>query len=247
MRMRDLTARAGLPRETIHYYAREGLLPPYSKSSQNQAEYGQEHVERILMIRELQEKYFLPISVIKRIIKEKSNSLETDRVLKVKSEYLNPMDQFLPDEVIGEEAFLELTGMTAERLANFEQWGVLNPKSDPQGKIYSQDEIKIGKLIGDMRRLGLSHQNGFKSTGLKECRDALMPILEAIVYETLIVLEGRFTRKQLEHLIASAVELMPLFFYHLSHIVLKQRFSEKIDSIVLSMGQNSDPKDQDLG
>jgi DNA-binding transcriptional MerR regulator len=232
--MKDLTAQTSLPRETIHYYAREGLLPPYEKTSQNQAEYGKEHVERILMIKELQEKYFLPISIIKLIIQKKPSPLEADSILKVKSEYLNPLDQLLPDEVIGEEAFLALTNMTTNRLADFEQWGILNPQTGSQGKIYSHDDIKIGKLIGDMRRLGVSYENGFKREGLKECRDAFMPILEAIVKDFWNTVEGRFDEAQIEQLITAQTELLPLFFYHLSHIILREGFLGKTHSIQLS-------------
>ena len=231
MRMKDLVDKTGLTRETIHYYSREGLLPPYRKTSRNQADYDQEHVERVLMVKELQEKYFLPISVIKRIIQHSHNQVATDRLLKIKGEYLNLVDQLLPDDVTGEEEFLKLTGMKAERLANFEEWGLINPQKGSKGKVYSQDDVKIGKLIGEMRRLGVSYEKGYKSTGLKDYRDLFMPILESIAREFKQGSEGRFTRKELEQLNEAFIELAPVFFYYLSHIVLKQTMTAQLDSI----------------
>lgn len=53
MRMRDLAEVSGLPRTTIHYYLREGLLPPQDKSAANTGVYGPEHVERLSLIRAL--------------------------------------------------------------------------------------------------------------------------------------------------------------------------------------------------
>jgi len=51
--MRDLAEVSGLPRTTIHYYLREGLLAPPDKSAANTGVYGPEHVERLCLIRAL--------------------------------------------------------------------------------------------------------------------------------------------------------------------------------------------------
>lgn len=53
MRMQELTERSGLPRTTIHHYAREGLLPPARKTAKNAAEYDEAHVERLELITRL--------------------------------------------------------------------------------------------------------------------------------------------------------------------------------------------------
>lgn len=53
MRMRELAEVSGLPRTTIHYYMREGLLPPPDKSATNTGVYGPDHVERLSLIRAL--------------------------------------------------------------------------------------------------------------------------------------------------------------------------------------------------
>ena len=56
LRMRDLVRESGLPRETIHFYRQQGLLPEPVKTGRNTALYTQEHVERLRRIRELQER-----------------------------------------------------------------------------------------------------------------------------------------------------------------------------------------------
>src|SRR6266536_6608242 len=53
MRISELTRRSGVPLPTIKYYVREGLLRPGELTSPNQAQYGEEHLRRLKLIRAL--------------------------------------------------------------------------------------------------------------------------------------------------------------------------------------------------
>lgn len=53
MKMAELSTRSGVPAPTIHYYLREGLLAPGRLTSPNQADYGEEHVRRLRLVRAL--------------------------------------------------------------------------------------------------------------------------------------------------------------------------------------------------
>jgi DNA-binding transcriptional MerR regulator len=66
--MRDLVRESGLPRETIHFYIQQGLLPSALKTGRNTALYSVEHLERLRRIRELQERQFLPLKAIRAIL-----------------------------------------------------------------------------------------------------------------------------------------------------------------------------------
>jgi DNA-binding transcriptional MerR regulator len=68
--MRDLVRESGLPRETIHFYKLQGLLPEPVKTGRNTALYTQAHVERLRRIRELQERQFLPLKAIRAILED---------------------------------------------------------------------------------------------------------------------------------------------------------------------------------
>lgn len=70
LRMRDLVRESGLPRETIHFYMQQHLLPKAIKTGRNTAWYTPEHLERLHRIRELQEKQFLPLKAIRAILDE---------------------------------------------------------------------------------------------------------------------------------------------------------------------------------
>ncbi|MCM2311252.1 MAG: MerR family transcriptional regulator [Steroidobacteraceae bacterium] len=73
LRMRDLVRESGLPRETIHFYKLQGLLPAPIKTGRNTALYTREHLERLRHIRELQERQFLPLKAIRAILDESAD------------------------------------------------------------------------------------------------------------------------------------------------------------------------------
>jgi DNA-binding transcriptional MerR regulator len=66
--MRDLVRESGLPRETIHFYMHQGLLPKAVKTGRNTALYTLEHLERLRRIRALQESQFLPLKAIRAVL-----------------------------------------------------------------------------------------------------------------------------------------------------------------------------------
>jgi len=95
----------GVSKETVHYYIREGLLPKPRKQGRNVAEYDDGYVERIRFIKELQDRHFFPLAVIKNILKQQKKSPEWQSLLNLRREYFRPVDQFLPNEIMGEEPF----------------------------------------------------------------------------------------------------------------------------------------------
>jgi DNA-binding transcriptional MerR regulator len=67
MRLAELSRRSGVPRSTIKFYIREGMLPPGEPQARNQALYGPQHLERLALIRALREVAGLPLEVIARV------------------------------------------------------------------------------------------------------------------------------------------------------------------------------------
>ena len=76
--MAELSARSGVPRETIHFYLREGLLPRPRKGGRTVAYYGEEHLERLRTIRRLREEKYLPLAVIRRLLDAPAAAAERD-------------------------------------------------------------------------------------------------------------------------------------------------------------------------
>jgi DNA-binding transcriptional MerR regulator len=70
LRMGELAAASGVPAPTIKHYLREGLLPEPVKTSRNMAYYPPEFVDRIKLIKRLQEERFMPLKAIKSVLDE---------------------------------------------------------------------------------------------------------------------------------------------------------------------------------
>ena len=68
--MSELAEASGVSAGTIKHYLREGLLPEPVKTSRNMAYYPPEFVERIRLIKQLQEERFMPLKLIKGVLDE---------------------------------------------------------------------------------------------------------------------------------------------------------------------------------
>lgn len=68
MRMSELLKRSGMPLATVKYYLREGLLAPGETVGATMADYGEEHVRRLALIRALTEVVGLPIAGVRTIV-----------------------------------------------------------------------------------------------------------------------------------------------------------------------------------
>ncbi len=133
LRMRELAEASGVPAPTIKHYLREGLLPEPVKTSRNMAYYPPEFVDRIKLIKRLQEERFLPLKAIKDVL----DSMERSRTsaAEVRKRY------GVPKEVL-------------DRLAELE---VLTPNS----RGYSPSDVTIIEAISRFRAGGYDEQIGF--------------------------------------------------------------------------------------
>jgi DNA-binding transcriptional MerR regulator len=68
VRISELSAQTGVPVATVKYYLREGLLPPGERTAANQARYGQQHVERLRLIRAMVEVGGVSIAGVKDVL-----------------------------------------------------------------------------------------------------------------------------------------------------------------------------------
>ena len=70
MKIKELVERSGLPRSTIQYYLREGLLHPPLKTGQTRAHYDESHLQRLMQIEKLKKGARIPLSFLKEKLQE---------------------------------------------------------------------------------------------------------------------------------------------------------------------------------
>jgi DNA-binding transcriptional MerR regulator len=68
LRIGELARRAKVPIATLKFYVREGLIAPARKTGRTMSWYEPQLVERIRAIKELQQRQFLPLDLIKRAL-----------------------------------------------------------------------------------------------------------------------------------------------------------------------------------
>ena len=81
LRISELAERSGVSAATIKHYLREGLLGQEDdvlRTSRNMAYYPEQFVERIRLIKRLQEERFMPLRVIREVLGQ-----DTDRALRL--------------------------------------------------------------------------------------------------------------------------------------------------------------------
>ena len=122
MRMAELSRRSGVPTGTIKYYLREGLVPPGQTTARNQAEYDEQHLDRLTLIRALREAAGLPIATLARVFAAMDRHQADDP-----SEYLSIAVGALSEPLVvpehQEEKYAEAQAQVAELLGML-RWDV---------------------------------------------------------------------------------------------------------------------------
>lgn len=226
MKMRDLIRETGVPKQTIHHYLRTGLLPKPKKLGRNVAEYDHRHVERIRLVKELQENFFLPLSVIKKILRKYRNKPGDQALLRIRGEYFRPLDRLLAGQIRGEEAFLKVTALRPERLAQYEAWGIITPQTVEGEKVYSYDDQVLGKIIAQWREIGLTAEKGFEPYVLKETLDAFREIVERGQRHFLETAARSMSTREAWEVGRVALEVTALYYYHLYLKLARERFEQ---------------------
>jgi DNA-binding transcriptional MerR regulator len=154
LRMGELAEASGVPAPTIKHYLREGLLPEPVKTSRNMAYYPPEFVDRIKLIKRLQEERFMPLRAIKAVLDEDPERAQALVELE---------DRILDRALAGERArtsaaeVRERYGVPREVLDRLEELEVLSPNS----RGYSPSDIKIIEAISRFRAGGYDEEIGF--------------------------------------------------------------------------------------
>lgn len=165
LKMSDLIQRTGVQRQTIHFYINKGLLPPPLKTGKNMAYYEESFVERIRLIKELQLKRFLPLSVIKEILSQAEGELSISdlNVIKIGGEGLLKLEELKSAREPESLAHLSnRTGLPSEEIEEMERWELISSVRNEHGeKMYRDGDIRIVEAFAAIRKGGLTKERGF--------------------------------------------------------------------------------------
>jgi DNA-binding transcriptional MerR regulator len=184
LRMKELAESSGVPAGTIKHYLREGLLPEPVKTSRNMAYYPPEFVDRIQLIKRLQEERFMPLRAIKAVLDEDP---ERARAL------VELEDRILERALAGERTrtsaaeVRERYGVPKEVLDRLAELEVLSPTT----RGYSPSDVGIIEAISRFRAGGYDEEIGFTVYDTLRYKRAL----EKLVTEEVEVVMDRLAGK----------------------------------------------------
>jgi DNA-binding transcriptional MerR regulator len=186
LRMRELAEAAGVSAGTIKHYLREGLLPEPVKTSRNMAWYPRDFVERVKLIKQLQEERFLPLKVIREVLEDGAGPEGPQRLRAMVELEDRILERALSRDTKGLSAreVKRRYGLPDEALERLETLGVLTPARRNGTKRYGPADVQIIEAVGRMRASGYSEALGFT------------------VYDTLIY------KRHLEALVHEEVDVM---------------------------------------
>ena len=230
MKISDLTKRTGVTKETIHHYIREGLLRKPRKRGKKTADYGEVYVRQVRLIKEMRDNYFLPLPIIKKILKEHKKQTPSEQSsFQLQSEYLRPIERFFPSEIVGKDAFQEATGLGRYWLDNMEAWGIISSSVRDGEPVYSHENVIIGRLLVDMDRLGFGPRDGYDPKGLKPISDFIQSYLTVSTREYLERNAEKLNSPDFKEHSSQFTELMSLFLYHFYRKIVNETVSPQGD------------------
>lgn len=161
MKMKELERETGIGRETIRFYIREGLLPEPVRPKRNVAVYGSVHVQRLKLIRRLQQERFLPLNVIKTIVKAEAENPATGFEAFIGLEtQLGPLlsePRNLAPKKVADVA--KETSVSIEDIRKFAEIGFIGIEKNGASEWLSPRNARLIELIGQLRAEGFTEKD----------------------------------------------------------------------------------------
>jgi len=229
MKISELVKRTGVTKETIHYYIREGVLRKPRKVGKNAADYNEGYIEQLRIIKALRENYFLPLPVIKKLIKRQKKKTSMEQTsFQFLSEHFKPLDQLFSTKVTGRKNFLEETGLDSKWLSELEKWRVITSKEVDGDMVYASDDVIIGKLIVAMGNIGMLRAKGFNPEMLKGFTDFFRDMAIKNIDIFWNAEWGNISTENLSLKGIHATEILSLFFYHIYRKLVMEEFKHHL-------------------
>jgi DNA-binding transcriptional MerR regulator len=176
LKMSELAERSGVSPGTIRYYLREGLLGEGAdvvRTSRNMAYYPSDYVQRIELIKRLQEERFMPLRVIRGALEQDPDRVRAlieleDRILERALASAEDVTRTSRREV------QERYGVPRNVLDRLAELGVLTPSQ----RGYDRDDVKIIEAIASFRAGGYDEALGFTVYDTLRYSTALQPLVE---------------------------------------------------------------------
>jgi DNA-binding transcriptional MerR regulator len=210
-RMKDLCELTGLPRQVIHFYIQQGLVPEGLKTGRNMAYYGESHVERIRLIRKLQHERFLPLKAIKAVLEERDEVFSPAQrrlIFEVKQRLKDsPVANRGRPETVDAGEVLTRLGLERRDLEELADVGLFATTEDDSGRtLIAKDDAWVLELWAELRAIGFSRDLGFAPSDLAIFESAISMLFRREAE----ILTDRLSQLPAERLATMVERVLPL-------------------------------------
>jgi DNA-binding transcriptional MerR regulator len=172
-----------MPRQAVHFYIHEGLVPPGRKTARNSARYGEVHVQRIRIVRQLQNERFMPLKAIRAVLDGRDDAFTPEQLgfivdvkRRLSSTLAKPRDARRQVDAHG---LLARNGLEASDLDDLVRARLVEVERGPRGNLrVSSEDAWAFEMLGNVRRAGFAHDLGFDDKFLRVYERAVSSLVE---------------------------------------------------------------------
>jgi DNA-binding transcriptional MerR regulator len=222
LRMRDLCALTGLERQTIHFYIQEGLVPEGRKVGRNMAFYGPEHLERLRLVKKLQQERFLPLRAIRAVLGGKLGGFSTEQraLLGEVKAHLAQQPEGAGLVRSGGEHCVEVRelatrcGLPSSDIEEMIDLGLMSAEGGPRTRRVRREDEWLVEAWAELARAGLNRARGFSPKDLALIDEA---VTELFARERELFVE-RFENGRPEDIASALTRALPILSRVLSRL-----------------------------
>jgi len=178
LKISEVARQSGVSRSTVQHYLREGLLPEPLKTHRNMAWYDPACVDRIRLIRQLQERRHLPLSQIRDSLGGlEAGASEAETLALTRREVLEVLEAPSMDAIPAGEV-PERLGVGPEILSELERLNLVRSVPVEGQPTFQGADLEVLAAIAHLRQIGLGTSAGFEAEDLLVYRDAMQGLLQ---------------------------------------------------------------------
>ncbi len=162
----EILKETGVTRATVHHYVREGLLPPPRKVSRNQALYQPDCIERVRIIKGLQQSQRLSLSQVKDLLADVSGDEGLERLRaglehEVGKAKASPLKPGRPTHPLTRAELARRTGFSQDQIKSFEIIGLLAPAKEGRTRLFNPVNVDVADALAHLAEAGFTEDNGY--------------------------------------------------------------------------------------
>lgn len=161
MKMRELERRTGVTRQMVQFYLAHGLLPEPTRPKHNVAEYGEEHVRAIELIRRLQTEGRLKISEIKQALSGTATALPNEVASLPHLDTLFALRTGVDTQLVSLASLEARNPMARSDATILQEIGAVEIHRQDGQDVLSRMDAQVVGLWGELRAAGYTEARGF--------------------------------------------------------------------------------------